>query len=75
MVFFSFQIWFSCKQIFENQNEASEQENYEKLKRLFTINNNLLRALDVSHPVLEKIFTISENLGFSAKLTGAGAGG
>lgn len=65
---------FSCKQIFENQNEASEQEDYEKLKRLFAINNNLLRALDVSHPVLEKIFTISESLGFSAKLTGAGAG-
>lgn len=45
------------------------------MKRLITINNNLLRALGVSHPVLEEIFAISERLGFSAKLTGAGAGG
>lgn len=42
---------------------------------MFTINNNLLRALDVSHPKLEEIFSISERNGFGCKLTGAGAGG
>lgn len=46
-----------------------------KLKRLFSINNNLLRALGVSHPALEEIFAISERLDFGVKLTGAGAGG
>lgn len=62
-------------QILENKNAASDEENYLKLKRLISINNNLLRALGVSHPVLEEIFSISESLGFGAKLTGAGAGG
>lgn len=42
---------------------------------MFTINNNLLRAIDVSHPTLEEIFSISERNGFGCKLTGAGAGG
>lgn len=62
-------------QILENVNEVSDEENYMQLKRLFYINNNLLRALGVSHPVLEEIFGTSERLGFCAKLTGAGAGG
>ncbi|XP_031624878.1 mevalonate kinase [Contarinia nasturtii] len=62
-------------QILENVEDRPEEENYLKLKRLFSINNNLLRALGVSHPVLEEIFAISERLGFSVKLTGAGAGG
>lgn len=62
-------------EILENKNAASDEENYLKLKRLISINNNLLRALGVSHPVLEEIFSISERLGFGAKLTGAGAGG
>lgn len=35
----------------------------------------MLRALDVSHPALEEIFSISERNGFGCKLTGAGAGG
>lgn len=41
----------------------------------FSINNNLLRSIGVSHPVLEKIFTIAETNNFSCKLTGAGGGG
>lgn len=57
------------------ESEKPISENYEKLKRLYTINNNLLRVLGVSHPVLEEIFSISEKLGFGCKLTGAGAGG
>jgi len=52
-----------------------EDDEYEKLSTLFTINNNLLRSIDVSHPALEKIFTIAESHGFKAKLTGAGGGG
>lgn len=59
----------------ENKNEITAEENYEKLKRLYVINNNLLRAIGVSHPKLEEIFSISERNGFASKLTGAGAGG
>lgn len=54
---------------------AEDEEEYEKLSSLFSINNNLLRAIDVSHPALEKIFAIGELHGFKAKLTGAGGGG
>jgi len=50
-------------------------DEYEKLEQLFTINNNLLRAIGVSHPKLEKIFEIAEAHGFKSKLTGAGGGG
>lgn len=50
-------------------------ERHDELKRLFTINNNLLRSIGVSHPKLEQIFAISEQLGFGVKLTGAGVGG
>lgn len=39
------------------------------------INNNLLRSLGVSHPRLERVFSISEAHGFASKLTGAGGGG
>lgn len=53
----------------------TEHEGFEKLKRLFSINNNLLRAIGVSHPKLEEIFRISEQNGFAAKLTGSGGGG
>lgn len=55
--------------------KLSDAQKYEKLKLLFTLNNNLLRAINVSHPVLETIFMISEQNGFACKLTGAGAGG
>lgn len=54
---------------------SNDEQKYEKLKLLWSLNNNLLRAINVSHPVLEKIFTISEQNGFGCKLTGAGAGG
>ena len=40
-----------------------------------SVNNNLLRALGVSHAKLEEIFRISEANGFHSKLTGAGGGG
>lgn len=39
------------------------------------MNNNLLRAIDVSHPQLELIFAAAERHGFKAKLSGAGGGG
>lgn len=62
-------------QILGNGDADAAVTNYEELKRLLTINNNLLRALDVSHPMLEEIFAISERNGFGSKPTGAGAGG
>lgn len=42
---------------------------------LVAINNNLLRAIDVSHPQLELIFAAADRHGFKAKLSGAGGGG
>lgn len=57
------------------ESECSGDDKYAELKLLVAVNNNLLRSIDVSHPRLEKIFSIAEAYGFSAKLTGAGAGG
>ncbi|KAI5963512.1 ERG12 [Candida pseudojiufengensis] len=46
------------------------------LRKLFNINHGLLVALGVSHPSLEKIKIIGDNLNIGAtKLTGAGGGG
>lgn len=53
----------------------SEAENFQELSLLVSVNNNLLRAMGVSHHRLEKVFNIAESFGFNAKLTGAGAGG
>ena len=47
----------------------------QKIEKLNKINNNLLRAIGVSHISLENIFRICELNGFSCKLTGAGGGG
>lgn len=54
---------------------SAKVEKYQELSLLVSVNNNLLRSLDVSHPRLEKLFQISESHGFHAKLTGAGGGG
>lgn len=54
---------------------SSKDDKYQELSLLVSVNNNLLRSLDVSHPRLEKLFHISESHGFHAKLTGAGGGG
>lgn len=45
--------------------EASDTV-YERLGTLVSINNNLLRSLGVSHPALERIFTIAEGQGSPA---------
>lgn len=57
------------------ENDRSEEEKYDELALLVTVNNNLLRSIGVSHPRLERAFNIAEARGFSIKLTGAGAGG
>jgi mevalonate kinase len=46
-----------------------------KFETLITINNQLLRTLDVSHPKLEQILAIAAKYDFAAKITGAGGGG
>ncbi|CAD7079746.1 unnamed protein product [Hermetia illucens] len=48
---------------------------FEKLKKLFQINNDLLKGIGVSHPKLENIFSIALANGYSSKITGAGGGG
>lgn len=52
-----------------------ETDRFEELRTLVSINNNLLRAIGVSHPSLETIFQLADASGFNAKLTGAGGGG
>lgn len=54
---------------------ADDHDYFPRIERLVRINNNLLRSLGVSHPRLERVFTISESHGFASKLTGAGGGG
>lgn len=56
-------------------NSQDDSEKFEKLERLFQINNDLMKAIGVSHPKLEQIFSIAFKRGFFSKLTGAGAGG
>lgn len=60
-------------QILESDKE--EKDRHQELGVLISTNNNLLRSLGVSHSRLDQVFAISENLGFHAKLTGAGGGG
>jgi len=57
------------------ENDKTEGERFKELALLVSVNNNLLRSLAVSHPSLERVFSIAESRGFNAKLTGAGAGG
>ncbi len=45
------------------------------LQQLIDMNHNLLAALDVSHPTLERLVYIAKSHGLHAKLTGAGGGG
>ncbi|XP_053697971.1 uncharacterized protein LOC128744766 [Sabethes cyaneus] len=52
-----------------------ETDRFKELCTLVSTNNNLLRAIGVSHPALEKVFQLAESAGFHVKLTGAGGGG
>ena len=54
---------------------VSDDAKFQELSELISVNNNLLRAIGVSHPRLETVFNIAESFNFHAKLTGAGAGG
>jgi mevalonate kinase len=57
------------------ENTKNENEKFQELSLLVSVNNNLLRAIGVSHPRLEKVFNLAELHGFNSKLTGAGGGG
>lgn len=50
-------------------------EEFNKLMMLININQNLLAALQASHPSLDRICAEARNYAFAAKLTGAGGGG
>eukprot|EP01147_Barroeca_monosierra_P004280 gene4280-6597_t len=54
---------------------AGEEPTYASLETLITMNHQLLNAIGVGHPALDKIVTLSQSMGFAAKLTGAGGGG
>lgn len=76
-------IWNTCEAIVDEAiplyesygTGVDDSQKFEKLERLFQINNDLLKAIGVSHPKLEQIFSIAFKRGFFSKLTGAGAGG
>lgn len=56
-------------------NEERLKDLYERLWELVDLNQNLLRALQVSHPKLDHICRILMEYGLRGKLTGAGGGG
>ncbi|XP_067631778.1 uncharacterized protein Mvk [Eurosta solidaginis] len=76
-------IWHACEDIVAEAiplyesfgNAKDDSEKFERLERLFQINNDLLKAIGVTHPKLEQIFAIAFKRGFFSKITGAGAGG
>lgn len=76
-------IWNACEAVVNDAiplyesygSRRDDSEKFEKLERLFQINNDLLKAIGVSHPKLEHIFSIAFQRGFFSKLTGAGGGG
>lgn len=76
-------IWDTCEELVNEAiplyesfgNGQDDSEKFEKLERLFQINNDLLKAIGVTHSKLEQIFAIAFKRGFFSKLTGAGAGG
>lgn len=59
----------------QTDNDSEENEKYNQLKTLIDINQHFLAALQVSHPLLDKICVEAQNYEFGAKLTGAGGGG
>lgn len=59
----------------KSQVELEMQQYYNKLGELTDMNQHLLQALGVSHPMLDKICAIFKTAGLSGKLTGAGGGG
>jgi len=54
---------------------AYNEGNFAAMKRLISVNHYALTALGVSSPVLNAIIQKGEDLNYSGKLTGAGAGG
>lgn len=63
----------------QSQDDSTEiyeqREEFNKLMMLMNINQNLLAALQASHPSLDRICAEAQNYAFGAKLTGAGGGG
>ncbi|RKP19943.1 GHMP Kinase, C-terminal domain-containing protein [Rozella allomycis CSF55] len=52
-----------------------EKMAFSAISNLFSKNQHHLKVLGVSHPVIEKVITISKKHGHQAKLTGGGGGG
>jgi len=65
----------------EEEQEEEEKEEEEmpslqsKMEELVAINQSLLEALDLSHPVLQQVLSKLKSFGLTGKLTGAGGGG
>ncbi|XP_063901340.1 mevalonate kinase-like isoform X2 [Zophobas morio] len=65
-------LWFALSQTSER---AKRDSLYSKLETLIDVNQNLLNALGVGHPCLDKVCHLSLKYGLHAKLTGSGGGG
>lgn len=59
----------------EEVSEDSKKPLFKSLEQLIDLNHGLLRTLDVSHPLLEKVCDVSAQYKLHSKLTGAGGGG
>ncbi|XP_018333799.1 mevalonate kinase isoform X1 [Agrilus planipennis] len=64
------------KTVVEHENCDSEMVSlFKRLEKLTDMNQNLLAAIGVSHPKLDRICSILKENGLHGKLTGAGGGG
>ncbi|XP_028393288.1 mevalonate kinase-like isoform X2 [Dendronephthya gigantea] len=71
-----------CRKILEEQNSSKnagaftdEKDDFIKLQKLIDLNQDILRTIGVSHPVIDKVCEITLGYGLHSKLTGAGGGG
>merc|ERR1711970_315298 len=69
-----------ARQLAEEQEEEEKEEEEmpslrSKMEELVAINQSLLEALDLSHPVLQQVLSKLKSFGLTGKLTGAEGGG
>jgi mevalonate kinase len=59
----------------EKKRDGDGDDSVQKLRELITINQGLLYALHVTSEALDRIVSLAQSCGFSAKVTGSGGGG
>ncbi|XP_046859616.1 mevalonate kinase-like isoform X2 [Xenia sp. Carnegie-2017] len=72
------EITLECRRVLElwgSQEGAMDRGYFNKLEKLLDLNQDILRTIGVSHPVIDKICEKTLSCGLHSKLTGAGGGG